>query len=119
MQITLGAVAVDFDVDTVLQQALLGFDPGEPVLSGVEPVLPALGVASRVHVVPLAPTNNWSGVTHKEPFVDPLTNTVHILFSNPGAEVTINVLVWDPHTLIGPGLAHTYQTPAPVPPFPV
>jgi hypothetical protein len=110
MQISLTAGVVDFDVDTVLQQALLGFDDGEPVLSGVEPVLPNnLGVASRVMVEPMAPFDNWSGITHQEPFVDPVTNTVHVLFSNPGAEVVINVLFWDPHTLVGPGMAHTYQ----------
>jgi hypothetical protein len=105
-------------IDTELQQQNKAFNnssANEPPL-GIEiaPPGPADGAtpASRVQVIPLAPTPDWDDVTHGEPFVDPATNTVKVSFNNltsPLVPVTINVLFWDPHTIVGPGLADTYN----------
>lgn len=104
-------------VDTLLTQTSKAFDnssTGEPPL-GIEiaPPGPASGStpASRVQVIPLAPVPSWNNVTHGEPFVDPATNTVKVRFFNntsPLVPVTINVLFWDPHTIVGPGQADPY-----------
>jgi hypothetical protein len=88
--------------------------PSEP-MPGSEPqppVPPAL--PSRVQVVPMAPTAAWEDVTHGEPFVDPTTGLVWVQFFHnphvnvPPESVEINVLFWDPHTMVGPGQAMTY-----------
>ena len=74
-----------------------------------EPVLGDGVVPSRVQVIPMAPLDAWTGVTHEEPFLD-TDGLVKVVFhvANEGS-ATINVLFWDPHTSIGPGQADTYE----------
>lgn len=108
-------------VNTGLQQVNKSFadqSPNEPPLgvSAASPG-PAAGTtpASRVQVIPMSPLPSWADVTHGEPFVNTATGTVCVAFTNgssPAASVTINVLFWDPHTLIGPGDADTYNPAA-------
>jgi hypothetical protein len=116
-----------FLVNTGLRQPTHGFadySPGEPSLGSfasvastlvplvppVPPILPV--VASRVQVVPMAPLSEWTLITHKEPFVDPRTGEVWVEFSNGGKEdAEINVFFWDPHSMVGPGSADTYEQP--------
>jgi hypothetical protein len=110
-------------VDTGLTQgnkAFAGMSPGEPPL-GVEaaPPGPPDGTlpASRVQVIPMSPISAWGAVTHGEPFVDPVTGTVKVTFNNATivdeepVSVTINVFFWDPHSMVGPGEADTYNSP--------
>lgn len=72
--------------------------------------------ASRIQVIPMFPTAAWLDVTHGEPFVDPATGTVKVTFLNstggsPPPSVVVNVLFLDPHAMIGPGQADTYNPP--------
>jgi len=109
--------------DTGLQQVSKTFaamSPGEPPLGiTVAPPGPADGAlpASRVQVIPMSPVAAWLAVTHGEPFVDPATGTVKVTFNNATiideepAPVTINVLFWDPHSVVGPGNADVYNDP--------
>jgi len=103
------------DVDTGLTQVSKTFadqSPNEPILGIISTVSPVPGTLppSRVHVIPLAPTLEWvPDVTHSEPYFNPMTGTVHVEFTNNGRPVTVNVLFWDPHTLVGPGQADTYN----------
>lgn len=87
------------DVDTGLTQPNRSF----PSYSLNEPDL-----ASRIQVVPLAPLSKWAGVTHGEPYLDPITGTVHVQFA-AGADGDVNVLFWDPHSILGPGDADPYN----------
>lgn len=113
-RITIGAGATS--IDTGLQQPNKSFgdySPGEPTL-GVEsaPPGPADGTlpASRVQVIPEAPLNPWQGVTHGEPFVNPATGTVWVTFNNSSENtISLNVLFWDPHSMVGPGAAVPYN----------
>ena len=51
------------------------------------------------------------------PFLDPATDTIHVQFyprSTSGIEgqilpSTLNVLFWNPHSAIGPGMADPYD----------
>jgi hypothetical protein len=106
MQVTLGTG--DTDVDTGVTQANLGVQPDPPV--GGSSTVP-----SRIMVKVLPPIDNWSGITISEPVLDPGTNTVHVTFTNPGAAAVVNVLIWDPHTLMGPVDADLYAVPPPPP----
>lgn len=108
-------------IDTGLTQVSRSFESesiGEPPLGvTVAPPGPADGMlpASRIQVIPMAPLEDWSGITHGEPFVDPATNTVKVTFTNtssPPSTVTPNVLFWDPHSMMGPGDADTYNPEA-------
>lgn len=100
---------------TQTNRALANSSDGEPPLGVVSAVAPAFGVepASRVQVIPLAPTPAWATVIHGEPYVDEATGRVFVQLINTDAEnpTTINVLFWDPHTSIGPGQADTYNLP--------
>lgn len=99
------------NVDTGLTQVAMSFagmSPNEPPLSsGLQP--------SRVQVIPLAPISNWNGVSHSEPVLDPATGTVHVTFSigflpePPFQLPPLNVLFWDPHSMVGPGEADFYN----------
>jgi hypothetical protein len=60
-------------------------------------------------VIPEPPMVAWADVTHGEPYFNTTTGTVHVLFSNAGAGVTINAFFWDPHTIVGPGAAVPYN----------
>jgi hypothetical protein len=86
------------DIDTGLTQVNKSFGG----MSLNEP-----GLASRTQVVPLSPIAGWAGVTHGEPFFDPATGTVHVTITTPGV-TTLNVLFWDPHSILGPGDADPY-----------
>ena len=113
--------AAPVDIDTGLRQTNQSFEASsvaEPNLGipGLAPPLPGTEPPSRVQVVPLAPTANWAGVTHSEPWVNTATGTVFVTFTftvedGPTAETELNALFWDPHTLIGPGQADTYNRP--------
>jgi len=107
-------------VDTGLKQvstSFAGMSLGEPSF-GVEIAPPGppdgTGPASRVQVIPMAPLGPWSLVTHGEPYLNPATGTVWVTFNNQDeGSVTINVLFWDPHSMVGPGDADLYTDPAP------
>lgn len=96
------------DVATGLKQVSLAFNNSsvnEPSFNFVS--------GSRVQVIPLAPTVHWiSGdISHSEPYLN-ADGTIHVIFTNsssPAAEHEINVLFWNPHTLIGPGTADVYS----------
>lgn len=98
---------------TQVNQAFGNMSPNEPPLGVTSaPPGPADGTlpASRVHVIPQSPRNSWATISHGEPFVDPVTRTVKVTFSNTlEGPVTINVLFWDPHSMVGPGEADTYN----------
>jgi hypothetical protein len=98
------------DVDTGIAQTNRGLV--DPILGvpGTHTSPPAGGTmpASRVMVIPLVPVDQWVGVTHTEPYIDPVTNTVHVQFSC-ASDALINVWFWDPHTAIGPGAAMSYD----------
>jgi hypothetical protein len=92
------------DVDTGLTQVNQSF----PDMSPEEP---GFGVGdSRIQVVPMSPIPLWTNITHSEPFIDPVTGTIFVTFTNNGVgDVSnLNVLFWDPHSAIGPGEADTY-----------
>lgn len=104
------------DIDTGLTQvnkSFAGMSLGEPPLGdGIVP--------SRVQVIPLAPTANWTNIGISEPTFDPVTGTVHVTvfwtgpIPEPPGQVQmpdLNVLFWDPHSLASPGDADTYNLP--------
>jgi hypothetical protein len=113
--ITIGPAATP--VDTGLCQTRLNFEGnsiGEPSLGIPGVVAPAPGSlpASRVQVLPMAPTSDWGSVRHSEPWFNTATNTVFVTFWTANeTEATINVLFWDPHSAIGPGQADAYNAP--------
>lgn len=75
------------DVDTGITEVSLAVTPS---------------LASRVMVLPMAPTANWEFVTHANPTYSSTTRTVHVAFTNSSGATTVNVLFWDPHTTVGP-----------------
>lgn len=103
-------------VDTGITQLGKGFplqSPGEPSMgtAGVAPPPAGTTPASRLHVIPLMPTSAWSGITMSEPFLNTTTGTMQVAFTNNSeTEVTtLNVLFWNPHSIVGPGDADTYN----------
>jgi hypothetical protein len=103
-----GSVDVDTGL-TQVTQSFAGMSPNEPPLSsGLQP--------SRVQVIPLAPTANWAGILHTEPVLDPATGTIHVTFhialtpEPPFQLPPLNVLFWNPHSIVGPGEADFYNT---------
>lgn len=105
------------NIDTGLTQIGRGFEnmsKAEPPLGASSaPPGPAPGTlpASRIQVIPLSPVTPWADVTHGEPFVNPATNTIWVSFNNSGEDdIEVNVLFWDPHSMVGPGDADTYTT---------
>jgi hypothetical protein len=104
------------DIDTGLTQlnkAFAGMSPSEPPLGVNATAPPPDGTlpASRVQVIPMAPLSKWNSVVHGEPYFNTNTNTVHVRFSttNEGSVTDLNVLFWDPHSIVGPGKADTYN----------
>lgn len=88
---------------------------GEPPLGvTLAPPGPPNGTlpASRIQVVMLAPTDKWAGVTHGEPYLNPATDTIFVAFqnTNEGGITDLNVLFWNPHSMVGPGDADTYNS---------
>jgi hypothetical protein len=114
LTLSAGLTTVDTGL-TQLNKSFANDSIGEPPLGvAIAPPGPPDGTtpASRVHVIPMSPIPAWTSVTHGEPFVDPATGTVKVTFNNtvsPAGPVTINVLFWDPHTIVGPGQADTYH----------
>jgi 1-acyl-sn-glycerol-3-phosphate acyltransferase len=111
IEFQLGAVAVD--IDTGLTQVNRGFD-------NLSPNEPGFDAPSRIQVIPMAPIGTWGSIGHGEPTLDPATDTIHVTFfytgpiPEPPQQVqmpTINVLFWDPHSMVGPGDADTYSPP--------
>src|SRR5258706_14795094 len=106
-------------VDRFLTQPGRAFENssvGEPPLGieGVAPPIDGTLPASRIQVIPMAPMLAWADVTHSEPYFDTASGTVKVLFTNGGdGPTTVNVLFWDPHTLLSPGEADTYN-PVPI-----
>jgi hypothetical protein len=93
------------DIDTGLRQVNQNF-----VANSVAE--PGFTDPSRVQVMPMSPISAWTFITHGEPTLSAVTNTIHVIFSNDNAaDAEINVLFWDPHTLAGPGDADTYNAP--------
>lgn len=91
------------DVDTGITQVNKSFadmSPGEPGFDD----------PSRIQVVPMMPIGNWTNITHGEPYFDPATGTIHVEFAKAGiGAVELNALFWNPHSLVGPGDAETYN----------
>lgn len=117
-RIDLNGDGIGTPINTGLTQINKGFNSDsieEPPLGAVGLAPPPDGTrpASRVHVMPLAPTFKWSGVTHSEPYFNPTTGTVWVNFyvDVEGGVQDLNVLFWDPHSLVGPGEADPYNTP--------
>ncbi|MGH7177180.1 MAG: hypothetical protein ACREJC_07365 [Tepidisphaeraceae bacterium] len=104
--------ATDFDTGLkIVNQNWDANSANEPPLGVVvAPPGPTAGTtpASRVMVIPLPPLAAWSGITHGEPYVDPTTGTVHVQFLS-ATTTEVNCLFWDPHSILGPGLADTYN----------
>jgi len=117
VRVTIPGDAAPTEVDTGLIQLGKSFDASsvdEPPLGESGTVAPAPGTlpASRIQVIPLAPTSAWANITHSEPFLDTATGTIHVTFSNSAeGAAEINVLFWNPHSAIGPGEADTYNAP--------
>jgi hypothetical protein len=94
-------------VNTGLKQPNTGFgdySPGEPPLAGSPD--PG-GVGSRIQVIPMSPLTAWAGVRHGEPQVNE-DGEVEVTFEIPDGGRLLNVLFWDPHSMIGPGAADPY-----------
>jgi hypothetical protein len=109
-------VDIAADIDTGLTQVGKGFagmSPNEPTLGVEGTVPPADGAlpASRVQVIPLAPLSKWADIVHSEPYFNTTTGTVHVRFVSTleGTITDLNVLFWDPHSMVGPGEADTYN----------
>ena len=90
-------------IDTGLRQpnqSFANYSVDEPSLGGVP---------SRVMVVPMLPLTPWASVEISEPYIGPNGND-YVDFDNTGdAPVTLNVMFWDPHSMIGPGDADPYH----------
>lgn len=64
-------------------------------------------LAARVMVIPMSDTTKWATITHSEPYVS--NGVVYVDFANSGGTLLdVNVLFWDPHSHIGPGMADDY-----------
>lgn len=73
-----------------------------------EPAINAAGtIGSRIQVLPLAPLSAWTGITHGEPFLD-TDGKIKVQFDNVGQTQVLNVLFWNPHSIVGPGDADLY-----------
>lgn len=103
------------DVDTGISETLRGENVNGPNQPKFDTVL-ATPAVSRLNVIPQSPFDAWfaGAILHGEPYLDPGTNTLHVIFTNNNVEtpaaVSIDVLFWDPHSLCGPGLADSYLT---------
>lgn len=100
----------DTDIDTGVTQVSGAFQ--DPPIGIPGPSAPADGAlpASRIQIVPEAPLDAWAFITHGEPYYNTVTRTCHVVFHNSDCSShSFNVLVWDPHTLVGPGQADIYN----------
>lgn len=112
-QLLWNRVHVVFPPDTVTVEVDTGITAES--LAGLPPMGDGT-VASRVQVIPLAPTDNWgSRAVVGEPFLDPTTRTVHVrlgggLAPEPPFQLSpLNVLFWAPHSIASPGDADPYN----------
>ena len=100
------------DVDTGICWPNKGFNHGQPVLSG------GVGTPSRLMVIPLLPLMTTLEIVG-EPFVDPVTKTLHVIINNVGNPGTTNILFWTPSAFESPGMAAEYfngiNPPGPLP----
>ncbi len=93
------------NIDTGLAQPNQGFgdySPGEPALDKVG------SIGSRIQVIPMAPVAAWASISHGEPYVDADGKIIVDLTNTSQVDVLINVLFWDPHSMVGPGDAAKY-----------
>lgn len=73
---------------------------------GDDPAL--VGEPTRIQVIPLCPTASWTYITHGEPVL--VNGQYQITFTNTDTNpAVINVLFWDPHSHVGPGMADYYN----------
>jgi len=98
----------DTDLDTEVRVPSRAFAP-DPDVNGSQ----AFQRPSRVQIIPLAPLDAWAGVTHDEPFLSPITKTVHIIVHVPAGPVELNVLVDAIQTMTAPLTCDTYHDNAP------
>lgn len=108
--------AVNTPINTGLTQdnkAFASMSPNEPPFGVVSAVAPVGGTppASRVQVIPMSPLSKWGALIHSEPYFNPNTGTVFVDFNttNESTITDINVLFLDPHSIMGPGQADTYN----------
>lgn len=103
MRITINANTA-VEVDTELAQPTGSFQnmsTDEPRINQFTGSSGTIG--SRIQVIPLAPLIAWQNIVHSEPFLS-ADGKIKVLFTNTGqSNVTINVLFWNPHSLVGPG----------------
>jgi len=91
------------DVDTGITQVTKSF-------ADMSKDEPDFGDPSRIQVMPMMPISAWDVITHGEPYFDPATGTIHVEFLNASFGTSIiNVLFWNPHSLVGPGEADPYN----------
>jgi len=95
-------------IDTRIQQTNFDTDPDPSLVEALQPLLP-----SRVMVIPLAPIDPWV-LGNVRVFAPPqlVNGTVHVTLLVGGEEigvVFINVLFWDPSSLVGPVSADPYN----------
>ncbi len=111
LTLPVGLTAIDTGLAQV-DKAFGSMSPNEPPLGVTSaPPGPPDGTlpASRIMVIPQAPTASWTNITHGEPYLNPATGTIFVTFNFAGQGLaTINVLFWNPHSLVGPGDADTY-----------
>lgn len=93
--------------DTGLHQpnkSFADYSPNEPAINQYA------AIGSRIQVIPMSPLPEWTTISHGEPFLDP-DGKIMVQFFNSDLynNHTINVLFWDPHSMVGPGDADTYQ----------
>lgn len=65
------------------------------------------GLLARIMVIPMADMDKWSDVLHSEPYVH-TDGTLCVDFVSADGVIDLNVLFWDPHSYVGPGLAADY-----------
>jgi hypothetical protein len=67
-----------------------------------------------VQIIPLPPLANWVGI---ELGAQPDDEYVYLVNNaGTGNDVEVDVLFWEPHTVVGPGDADDYIVPGPIPP---
>lgn len=82
---------------TIPANGTLTVDTGiAQVSKAMNPSLPTC-----IQVIPLPQYVYWAGITHSAPTL--VNGTYQVTFTNGGAEVSVNVLFVDMHSVAGPG----------------
>jgi hypothetical protein len=109
---------VEFPPSTSFAVVDTGITQVNKSFAGMSPDEPGFGSPSRVQVIPLAPTSSWANIGHSEPTLNPATGTIEVAFfatglipEPPYQLPPLNVLIWDPHSIVGPGEADPYNPP--------